>query len=76
MVAFPFFFMLFAIMEVGLIFVTDSILENATIETGRLIRTGQAANSSLTAAQFKTSLCSRMSIFSSDCPSQIGRAHV
>jgi Flp pilus assembly protein TadG len=70
MVAFPFFFMLFAIMEVGLIFVTDSILENATIETGRLIRTGQAANSSLTAAQFKTSLCSRMSIFSSDCASR------
>jgi Flp pilus assembly protein TadG len=70
MVAFPFFFMLFAIMEVGLIFVTDSILENATIETGRLIRTGQAANSSLTAAQFKTALCAKMSIFSGDCPTR------
>lgn len=70
MVALPFFFMLFAIMEIGLIFVTDSILENATVETGRLIRTGQAANSKLTAEQFKTALCSRMSIFSSDCSSR------
>lgn len=73
MIAFPFFFMLFAIMEIGLIFVTDAILENATIETGRLIRTGEAAGSRLTAAQFKTALCGRMSIFSADCS---GRAHV
>jgi Flp pilus assembly protein TadG len=70
MVAFPFFFMLFAIMEIGLIFVTDSILENATIETGRLVRTGQAAGSSLTASQFKTALCAKMSIFSGDCPTR------
>jgi Flp pilus assembly protein TadG len=70
MVAFPFFFMLFAIMEIGLIFVTDSILENATIETGRLVRTGQAAGSSLTAPQFKTALCAKMSIFSGDCPTR------
>jgi Flp pilus assembly protein TadG len=70
MVALPFFFMLFAIMEIGLIFVTDSILENATIETGRLVRTGQAAGSSLTASQFKTALCAKMSIFSGDCPTR------
>jgi Flp pilus assembly protein TadG len=67
MVAFPFFFMLFAIMEIGLIFVTDSILDNAVVETGRLVRTGQAANAKLTADQFKTALCARMSIFSADC---------
>lgn len=69
-VGMPFFVMLFAIMEIGLVFVTDSILDNATIETARLVRTGQAAASSMTAAQFKTQLCSRMSIFSGDCPSR------
>jgi Flp pilus assembly protein TadG len=67
MVALPFILMVFAILELGLVFVTDSILENATIETGRLVRTGQASASSMTKEQFKTALCSRMSIFSSDC---------
>ncbi|HEX8471268.1 MAG TPA: TadE/TadG family type IV pilus assembly protein [Brevundimonas sp.] len=70
MIAFPFFFMLFAILEIGLLFVTDSMLENAVIETGRLIRTGVADNSRMTADQFKASLCTRMSIFSADCASQ------
>ena len=67
MVAFPFFFMMFAILELALVFVLDSVLENAAIETGRLIRTGQASAQNMTAEQFKTSLCSRMSIFSGDC---------
>lgn len=70
MVAFPFFFMMFAIIEIGMIFVTDSVLENAVIETGRLVRTGQAANASVTPEQFKTQFCSRMSIFSSQCPAR------
>lgn len=72
-VGLPFFIMLFAIMEIGLVFVTDSVLDNATIETGRLVRTGQAAGSSMTGPQFKTELCNRMSIFSGDCA---GRATI
>lgn len=71
MVAMPFFFMMFAIIEIGMIFVTDSILENATVETGRLVRTGQAAGSSLTDEQFKTRFCDRMSIFASQCPDRV-----
>lgn len=67
MVAFPFFFMMFAIIEVGMVFVTDSTIANAGMQAGRLIRTGQAAKSNLTAAQFKAEFCSRMSIFSSQC---------
>jgi Flp pilus assembly protein TadG len=67
MVALPFCMMMFAILELGLVFVTDSILENAAIETGRLVRTGQASASGMTKEQFKTALCSRMSIFSADC---------
>ena len=67
MVALPFFFMLFAILEIGIVFTLDSVLENATIETGRLVRTGQASAENMTKEQFKTSLCGRMSIFSGDC---------
>ncbi|MFA4893974.1 MAG: TadE/TadG family type IV pilus assembly protein [Brevundimonas sp.] len=70
MVALPFCLMMFAILELGLVFVTDSVLENATIETGRMIRTGQASAQGMTAAQFKTALCSRMSIFAPDCASR------
>lgn len=70
LVGLPFFFMLFAIMEVGLIFVTDSILDNATSQSARLIRTGQAAGAGMTAAQFKTQVCDRMGIFSGDCPAR------
>lgn len=71
MVAFPFFFMMFAIIEVGLVFVTDSMLANASMETGRLVRTGQASKASLTAEQFKAQFCSRMSIFSSQCETRV-----
>lgn len=71
MVALPFFFMLFAVLELALVFVLDSVLENASIETGRLVRTGQADAQSFTAATFKSNLCRRMSIFSGDCASKV-----
>jgi len=67
MVAAPFFFMLFAIMELGLVFITDSILESAVTETGRLVRTGQAHAEGMDKARFKEEVCSRMSIFAGDC---------
>jgi Flp pilus assembly protein TadG len=70
MLALPFCLMIFAILELGLVFVTDSVLENAAIETGRLVRTGQARNQGMSAAQFKSSLCGRMSIFAADCASR------
>ena len=67
LVAFPFFLMLFAIIEVALILTLDAVLENAVIDTGRLIRTGQASAMGMTAEQFKSRVCSRMSIFAGDC---------
>lgn len=71
MVALPFLFMLFSILELGVVFVLDSVLDNATVETGRLVRTGQASAASMTATQFKSSLCARMSVFSADCDSRV-----
>jgi len=68
MLALPFCLMMFAVLELALVFVTDSVLANATMETGRLVRTGQATAQGMDAEQFKTSLCSRMTIFASDCP--------
>lgn len=59
MVAMPFFMLLFGIMAVGLIFFTTFALENAVEESARLIRTGQAQESGMTATQFKSEVCSR-----------------
>lgn len=70
LVALPFCFMIFAILELGLVFVLDSVLENATIETGRLVRTGQAGSEGFDAGVFQEELCSRMSIFAATCASQ------
>ncbi|MFN4042439.1 MAG: TadE/TadG family type IV pilus assembly protein [Brevundimonas sp.] len=72
-VALPFFFMMFAIFEIGMVFVTSSLLENATMETARLVRTGQASTRNFDKAAFKTEMCSRMSIFAGDCE---GRAEI
>ncbi|MFJ6025619.1 TadE/TadG family type IV pilus assembly protein [Brevundimonas sp. NPDC092305] len=67
LVIFPFMFMLFAIIEVAMYFTVGSVADNAMIETGRLIRTGQAEAQRMTQDQFRDNFCSRMSIFAPDC---------
>ena len=70
MVAAPFFFMIFAVLELGLVFLIDSTLENAVLTASRLVRTGQADTGNISAAQFKTALCAEMSVFEGDCGSR------
>lgn len=70
-IALPFLFMLFAILEIGLVFIVDTVLENAVLDTGRLIRTGQAEAQGFTKAKFIEDMCGRMSVFSADCPSRV-----
>ncbi|MCG6277611.1 pilus assembly protein, partial [Vibrio vulnificus] len=62
LVAAPFFLLLGAIMELAMVFVLDSVLEAATMDTGRMIRTGQADAQGFDAARFKEEVCSRMSV--------------
>jgi Flp pilus assembly protein TadG len=61
MIAAPFFMMIFAIIETASVFFATQVLETATQDTARLIMTGQAQISGMTAAQFKTNLCTRLS---------------
>ena len=67
MVATPFFFMIFAVLELGLVFIIDSTLENAVLSASRLVRTGRAETEAATNAAFKTALCAQMSVFEGDC---------
>ncbi|MEZ5923528.1 MAG: TadE/TadG family type IV pilus assembly protein [Hyphomicrobiaceae bacterium] len=59
----PFLALLFAIMEVALVYFATFSLENATEQASRLIRTGQAQGFS--AADFKDAVCERVPAFMS-----------
>jgi len=69
LVALPFFFMMFALLELGVIFVLDSVLSNAMQGSSRLIRTGQAV--AMTPREFRDDVCGRMSVFASQCDERI-----
>ena len=55
-----FFAVLFAIIELALVFFASQILETVTQDTARLILTGQAQGASLTPQQFKDAVCARL----------------
>lgn len=67
LVATPFFFMMFAVLELGVVFLVDSVLENATLEASRIVRTGRADTENISEGQFKAALCGEMSVFEGDC---------
>ena len=66
-VAVPFFFVIFAVLELGVIFLVDSTLEAAVQQATRLVRTGQAQGGAMTPAQFRTAMCGAMNVFEGDC---------
>lgn len=57
--ALPFFALVVAIFETCSMLVAQEVLQNATNAAARLIMTGQAQLSSLTAAQFQQAVCSQ-----------------
>ena len=72
LVATPFFMLLFGIIELALIFLVSSSLENATMEAARTIRTGQLqTGGSATASAFKTAICNNFGWLQSDCSANL-----
>jgi Flp pilus assembly protein TadG len=59
----PLVFMMMAIFQIGLVFTASQVLEDATAEFGRLIRTGQAQGQSMTQQAFRTAFCERIAVF-------------
>jgi Flp pilus assembly protein TadG len=55
-----FFAVLFAIIELALVFFASQILETVTQDTARLILTGQAQKAELNQGQFKDAVCARL----------------
>jgi Flp pilus assembly protein TadG len=57
-----FFGLLFAILELAMVFFASQVLETVTQDSARVIMTGQAQNASFTQAQFKNLVCSKLTI--------------
>lgn len=62
LIAFPFFAVMFAIIEVCMVFFAGQILEKATQDASRKILTGQAQAANFNATQFKNEVCSHLLI--------------
>ncbi|MGH2550453.1 MAG: TadE/TadG family type IV pilus assembly protein [Rhodanobacteraceae bacterium] len=56
----PFFAILFAIIELALVFWAGQVLETAVNDTSRLVMTGQAQKQNFDKDRFKTELCARV----------------
>lgn len=71
MVSIPFLLLIFAIIELGLVFLVSVTLENAVINAGRKIRTGEVQTAASTAQAFKTATCAKMGWTGSACESAL-----
>ena len=60
LVAAPFFFMLFGLIEVMMIFLLSATLENGVSEAARQIRTGQVQDAGADAGAFRTLVCGNL----------------
>jgi Flp pilus assembly protein TadG len=56
-VSMPFFAILCAMLQIGAVFFAQQVLQTAVTQSARLIMTGQAQSSGMTATQFQQSVC-------------------
>ena len=68
LVAAPFFYLLLAIFETGIMLFSEYVIDNGTAQASRLIRTGQAKD--FTQQQFKDEVCSGLAAFL-DCQNRL-----
>jgi Flp pilus assembly protein TadG len=71
MVALPFFVLLLAAIDFGLMMFATSTLENGISEAARQIRTGQVVTNGTTAAQFRQIVCDNVSMLL-NCDARLG----
>lgn len=71
LIALPFFYLLYAILDISLIFFASTTLENGLVGAARQIRTGEAQAANMTAAQFRTLVCDQISMLLG-CDARLG----
>ena len=70
-VATPFLALMFGILDLGLVFMVSTTLQNAVDEASRKIRTGELQTTGGSATTFKTAVCEEMSWIGSSCSSAV-----
>ena len=60
LIAAPFFFLIFGLMELCLIFIMSTVLEHSVSDASREIRTGQAQEAGFSEVEFRKSVCAKM----------------
>ncbi len=60
MIAAPFFFLIFGLLEVCMIFIMATVMEHATSEAARPLRTGEAQEAAMTQEQFRQAVCAEL----------------
>ncbi len=72
MVALPLLMLLFSVLELAMVFLISTTLENATYNAARQIRTGSFQGGGTPTAQaFKTSICSSLAWLGSNCTANV-----
>ena len=72
LMAIPFFLLLFGVIELSLIFLLSTTMDNATGEVGRRIRTGELqTQGGATPQAFKTAICDTLGWLKGDCESNL-----
>lgn len=71
MVATPFLALMFGVLELGLVFMVSTTLDNATEAAARTIRTGQLQTAGGSANTFKTAVCNNMTWLGSSCSGKL-----
>jgi Flp pilus assembly protein TadG len=66
----PFLYLLVVIFETGLMLFSEYVIENGVADASRMIRTGQVQAQGMTAADFKNTVCGRLSKFL-DCSNHL-----
>lgn len=71
LIALPFMGLIFGILELGMVFMVSTTLDNATETAAREIRTGQLQSDKGTVASFKSTVCGEMSWLGSSCDANL-----
>jgi Flp pilus assembly protein TadG len=71
MIALPFLALVFATLELGMMFVMSTSMESGAQEASRTIRTGQLQTAAGSAAAYKASICDSLGWFAGDCQANL-----
>ncbi len=69
-IAMVFFWLFIGIVEIGMMMIFNSGLEDGVARAGRMIRTGQVQNGGLSAAQFRDKICDQV-VLKTSCKSRL-----